>query len=306
MSVTAKITNIARGSLHDGAGVITVVYFKGCGLQCVWCHNPETQEKQQEVFYFADKCIGCGRCKDVCPTRHNMIEGEHVFYRKDCIRCGRCADVCPSGALCVCGEEQTVEQVFSLIKKDEHYYKQSGGGVTLSGGECLLQADFCVELLKKCKAEGIHTAIESAFFVPYENVSKVLPYLDFIYADLKIATTEKHKVYTGHGNEKIIENIRRVSQSGIPMVVRIPVIPSVNDTLCCMDEFAKILRTFASSLIGIELLKYNSLGEAKYDYLGKKCCKFEKEQTYASLEVLGERLRAGIDKQVWLPEKDNA
>ena len=230
----------------------------------------------------------------------------HEFLRKDCIRCGKCAEVCPTGALCVCGEEQTVEQVFAYLQKDKHYYQQSGGGVTLSGGECLLQADFCVELLKKCKKEGLHTAIESAFFVPYESVTKVLPYVDFVYADLKIADAKKHKAYTGHSNEKIIENICHVSQNGVPMVVRIPIIPGVNDTFSDMDAFAKIIRTFGMGLMGVELLKYNSLGEAKYGHLGKSCCKFEeKEQTQASMEALGARLRAGIDKQVWLPEKDN-
>ncbi|MBE7100869.1 MAG: glycyl-radical enzyme activating protein [Clostridiales bacterium] len=298
MSLTAVISNIARGSLHDGVGVRTVVYFKGCGLRCQWCHNPETFEKKREIVYSPVKCIYCGKCTDAYPSCHIIENGQMRIVRERCTGCGQCAEFCPTGAITLCGEEKTVEEVFQTILKDMHYYQSSNGGVTLSGGECLLQADFCTELLKKCKDAGIHTAIESALFVDYSKVEKVIPYVDFFYVDLKVANTLKHQKYTGQGNGLILDNIRRLSQMGKPIVIRIPLIPGVNDSSEDMRAFGEIIRGFSNGIKGIELLKYNPLASSKYSSIGKEYYSFGFEpQKNETMLYLKDILQKEIGKQ---------
>ena len=270
MSVTGNISGISRGSLHDGKGIRTVVYFKGCGLRCKWCHNPETFSMENDIMFMRQKCIHCGRCISVCPQNHIIENDDVVFLRDGCLKCGKCADVCPGGAISVSGKKMTLDEVFGEILKDIHYYEETGGGITLSGGECLLQADFVSELLKKCKERKINTLIESAFYVPYENVKKVIPYVDCFYADLKIPESDKHREYTGQGNEMIIENIRKLSFEFDNIIIRIPLIPGVNDTAEDMKKFKEIIATFGPGIKGVELLKYNYLASSKYESLGKE------------------------------------
>lgn len=274
MSVNAIITNISRGSLHDGPGVRTVVYFKGCGLKCKWCHNPETLSARSQILYTPSKCIHCGRCVEICPDCHKIQGNDMLFLRENCIACGKCADACPSLALSLCGEEKTVQELFEEITKDRHYYAASGGGVTFSGGECLLFPEFLSEIAKKCKDNGIHTTVESAFFVPWENVNAVLPHIDLFFADLKIPDPEKHREFTGQDNKLIIDNITRLSNSHNNIILRIPVIPGVNDSDDDMDAFAEIIKAFGKGIKGIELLRYNNLAEAKYKIAGKEYTKF--------------------------------
>lgn len=298
MAVMGRISNISRGSLHDGPGVRTVVYLKGCGLHCRWCHNPETFSSRAEIMFAPTKCIHCGRCIEVCPEQHRIEGNDMVFDREGCMGCGKCAENCPSGALSLCGEKKTVEEVFREIKKDIHFFKVSGGGVTLSGGECLLQPEFAASLLEQCRKEQIHTVIESAFFVPWENAEKVLPLVDLVYADLKIADSKKHHQYTGQGNELILENIKKLSALHIPLILRIPLIPGVNDSREDMLAFAEIIKTFSSGVQGVELLRYNFLGESKYQSLGKVYESFGQEaQGKERLEELKECLENGILKR---------
>lgn len=287
MSVKGVVTNISKCSLHDGPGVRTVVYLKGCGLRCKWCHNPETLKKSPEVLYAQVKCIHCGKCIEVCPDCHLVSDGEMVFSREKCIACGKCTEVCPTGALAMCGNEKTANEVFMEIVKDRHYYEQSGGGVTLSGGECLLFPDFTLEILRKCKAGNIHTAVETALFVPWENIERVIPYVDLFFADLKIPVPEKHKKYTGHDNGLIIENLKRLSEIHDNIIIRIPLIPGVNDTECDMRKFSEIVKNFGKGIKDVELLKYNYLASSKYTQCGMEYHDFgEETQSDEYVEVL--------------------
>ncbi len=291
MYVTAPITNISRGSLHDGPGIRTVVYFKGCGLKCKWCHNPETLSFKKQILYVPSKCIHCGKCIEICTECHKIVDDSMVLLRENCIGCGKCAEECPALALSLSGEDKTVDELYSEIIKDKHYYISSGGGVTFSGGECLLHTEFLLEILKKCKEDGIHTAIESAFYVPWENVEKVISYIDFVFADLKIPDSFKHKEYTGKDNSLIIENIRKLSNLHDNITIRIPVIPGVNDGEDDFNGFSEILKTFGEGIKGVELLKYNNMAESKYQISGESYTKFsENPQTDEEMKILCEKL----------------
>jgi len=271
MSVTGIISNISRCSLHDGPGVRTVVYFKGCALRCRWCHNPETLSSAAEVLYAKTKCIKCGRCVQLCPEHHLIERDEMVLLREGCKGCGKCAQACPSGALEMSGRAMNADEVMKEIRKDLHFYRASGGGVTLSGGECLLQAGFAEEILRLCHEEQIDTAVESALFVPWENVQKVLPYCDLFMTDVKLPDSERHRQYTGQDNGLIMENLMRLTEAAPGRVLaRIPLIPGVNDSDEDMRRFAAILKPVKEGLRGIELLKYNALAEGKYLIAGKQ------------------------------------
>ncbi len=268
MSLNATITNISRGSLHDGPGVRSVVYFKGCGLRCKWCHNPETLSIAPMVLYAPTKCIHCGRCITICPDGHEIVGADMVYHREHCTACGKCADACPSGALSLCGKEMSVEEVMSEIRKDRHYYSQSGGGVTLSGGECLLRPAFCAALLARCRAEGIGTAVESALFVPFEHIEMVYPLVDTFFADVKLPDGGRHKEYTGQDNARIVENLKKLTSLHQNVTLRIPLIPGVNDSAEDMRQFGALISTFGDGVRGLELLKYNYLAESKYTLAG--------------------------------------
>ncbi|MBR4061379.1 MAG: glycyl-radical enzyme activating protein [Lachnospiraceae bacterium] len=298
MYVTADISNISRCSVHDGPGLRTVIYFKGCGLRCRWCHNPETFSIGRDIMYIPSKCIHCGRCVEVCPEHHVIMENAVVFKRNGCIKCGKCADVCPTGALVSCGEKMTIEQIMTEIVKDKHYFGVSHGGVTLSGGECLLQADFVAELLACCKKEDIHTVIETALFVSWANVEKVLPYTDMFFVDVKIAEPEKHRIYTGQDNYLIQQNLRRLTDTGAMITVRIPLIPGVNDSLEDMDLFGNILRNLKIS--GVELLRYNYMAESKYQSVGMQYEAFGTQaQTEDVMSLLCSRLQKHLKCRVF-------
>lgn len=298
MHLMADISNISRCSVHDGPGLRTVVYFKGCGLRCRWCHNPETLSGRRDIMYIPSKCIHCGRCIAVCPKHHIISGNDMVFEREGCIRCGKCADICPTGALESCGEKMTIEQVMTEVKKDRHYYAASDGGITLSGGECLLQSDFAAELLRICKKEGIHTVIETALFVPWANIEKVLQYTDMFFADLKIADFQKHRLYTGQDNQIILENLRKLTDTGAAVTLRIPLIPGVNDSLEDMDAIGCIIKDMG--IIAVELLRYNYLAESKYQSVGMKYEKFGTEsQADSKMSALQDRLKEHVPYRVF-------
>jgi len=255
---TATIFDIERNSYVDGPGIRTTVFFKGCNLHCSWCHNPESQSPNPQMLVYKNKCTGCGKCKEKCP---NALE--------TCSLCGRCTLYCPHDARDVCGKEYTVDEVMREILKDKVFYENSGGGVTFSGGECMLQIDFLEAILKECKNNGVHTAVDTAGHVPYERFERILPYTDLFLYDIKCFDSEKHKQYTGVGNELILENLKRLLATDKSVWIRIPIIPTVNDT----EEEIRSIRSFLLSCgtpEKVELLPYHAMGEHKYAAIGKK------------------------------------
>ena len=290
--IRGLITDISRCSLHDGPGVRTVVYFKGCALRCKWCHNPETLTVEKDMMFLSTKCIKCGRCLDICPQCHTVVNNEIQIDRSLCKRCGKCVEDCPSQALQMVGRHVTVEELMTEIRKDRHYYEMSGGGVTLSGGECLLQSEFVGTLLEKCKEEGIHTAIETALFVSWENVQRVLPYVDLVFADLKIAEDRKHREYTGQSNERILNNLQKLSEMDKRIILRIPLIPGVNDTPEEIGKLGEVIAKLGQGVQTVEILKYNYLAETKYTSIGLVWVDFGKEtQSEEKLELIRKQLK---------------
>ena len=262
----ARIFEIKRFAVHDGDGIRTTVFFKGCPLKCAWCHNPEGISPQAELAYFAHKCIACGECLSVCPTgAHTLENGVHQFHRDCCIACGRCAEVCVGNALTLYGEGKTVEELLPELLQDQEFYQNSGGGVTLSGGECLLQVDACVALLKALKKNGVHTAVDTCGFVPRKALEKVIPYTDIFLYDIKAFEGKTHKAGTGKSNQKILENLTFLDDMGCKIEIRIPLVPGYNDEE--IDAIAKFVHSL-KNITKVEILPYHNLAGSKYQALG--------------------------------------
>ncbi len=249
--------DIEHGSFVDGPGIRTTVFFKGCNLRCAWCHNPESQSFSREKMFFADQCIGCGACKTVCPSPDV------------CTLCGSCAKICPKKAISICGREYTVEEVMEEILSDLAFY-QNGGGATFSGGECMLQQDFLLSLLKACKAAGIHTAVDTAGHVPWENFERILPYADLFLYDVKAMDPDLHRRYVGVDNTLILSNLRRLASQGAAILLRVPRIPGINDTEEEQSALAKLQKELGDP--PMEILPYHAMGEHKYKALGRPVC----------------------------------
>ncbi len=254
----ATIFDIERNSFVDGPGIRTTVFFKGCNLKCAWCHNPESQSFAPQMMFYKDKCTLCGKCKQICPD--NL---------EKCDLCGKCTIYCPLEARKVCGKEYTPDEVLSEVIKDKAFYENSGGGVTFSGGECMLQIDFLTEILKKCKENGIQTAVDTAGHIPFESFEKVLPFTDLFLYDLKIFDSQKHKEYVGVGNEVILENLKKLLKLGAKVWIRIPVMADLNDSIEEMQEIKDFLFENGTPE-KVELLPYHAMGENKYRAIGKE------------------------------------
>lgn len=253
------VSDIQRFCMHDGPGIRTTVFFKGCPLRCEWCHNPETQSHQKELLFYKQKCIGCGLCK-ACD-------------KEACTVCGECAQNCPTGAREVAGCEYTVQEVYNQIQKDVAFYGEKGG-VTFSGGECMLQIEPLTEVLKTCKEKGIHTAVDTAGYIPFEYFEKILPYTDLFLYDIKLFDSEKHKKYTGADNKLILDNLKKLFSVGAKIWIRIPIIPSVNDSVEEMKKIKDFLDA-SGTPEKIELLPYHPMGESKSQALRKTPHLFE-------------------------------
>jgi pyruvate formate lyase activating enzyme len=279
MSTSDIVFNIQRFSLHDGPGIRTTVFLKGCSMHCFWCHNPEGQHPKPELRYFADKCIACGQCVASCPNHaHEMHDGAHVFLRDKCDLSGACVETCCSGALQMEGRMMTVGQVMDEILADRPFYESSGGGVTLSGGEPALSKDFALEILEQCKNQSLHTAIETCGEVPWTALDALLPFTDLIMMDIKQLDSRKHQFATGHPNDRILSNARQLALSGKTVIFRTPIVPSVNDTeeeIMRIANFVNELITLGGSSgrngygrIRYELLAFHRLAAGKYPTLG--------------------------------------
>ncbi len=273
----ARITKIHRLSTHDGPGLRTSIFFKGCPLRCVWCHNPETQDYLPEPEWTARKCIHCGECEKACPDGLIKI-GENSFNwdRDNCIRCEACTDACPSKALVMLGAKYySVDEIFNEIMKDSLYYQNSGGGVTFTGGEPLVYPDFIIELAKKCKEAGLNVALDTCGFVSKDKLMAVLPFVDYVFYDLKEFDNDKHVSFTGRKNEKVISNLRAIASGdtddpGYEIWIRTPLVPGLTATEENVSRTGDFISKLSSKRITRwELLSFNNLCEDKYIKTGK-------------------------------------
>jgi pyruvate formate lyase activating enzyme len=260
------VSNIQKFSVDDGPGIRTTVFFKGCNLKCFWCHNPECIGRQRELQFIENLCVGCGKCAGACPVQAIKAPGD--IDREKCIVCGACVAVCNADALKIVGVYMTVEEIVNKVGKDIPYFEESGGGVTVSGGEVMLQPDFLRELLPALKAKGIHTAVDTAACVPFSYFEKVLPYTDVFLIDIKMFSDELHKKYTAVSNVLILENIRRLGAAGGRIRIRTPLINGVNCTDYEVENIARFVAE-APNIELVELLAYHAYGEGKYTSLNK-------------------------------------
>ncbi len=261
--MTGNIFDIQHFSIHDGPGVRTTVFFKGCRLRCYWCHNPESQRFLPEMSFDAARCIGCGKCAAACPKS----SGTRTALFESCDGCGRCENVCFAGARKLYGREYTAAEILADVLADRDLYRKTGGGVTLSGGEPFCQAEFLLELLQALNREGVHTAVESAGFADWDTIEKALPYIDLFICDIKSADDEKHRAATLQSNQLILENIKRLSQCA-NLLLRTPVIPGFNDgegELSAIADFIALLPNRPK----VELLPFSGICKGKYISLNR-------------------------------------
>lgn len=264
------VSDIQKFSIHDGPGIRTVVFLKGCPLKCLWCSNPETQNEEPEIMFSEDFCLKCQRCVSSCSVsaiKKDNFSSERID-RDLCIGCGNCVDVCPSNALILRGKWMTVNEVILEVEKDIQFYRSSGGGVTISGGEPLLQSVFLEKLLKECKNRNIHTAIETTGFSKWEEINRILDYVDLFLYDIKIANSDKHISATEVPNEIIVDNLEKIVNRNKDVIIRMPLIPKFTAIEENIIEIARMAKKIGVNKINI--LPYHKFGEGKYKKIGKE------------------------------------
>jgi pyruvate formate lyase activating enzyme len=279
-SLTGFVFNIQRFSTHDGPGIRTTVFLKGCPLHCFWCHNPEGLNPLQEVQFSAERCILCGECVILCEqSAHQILNGQHTYDRSRCVQCGRCIEACCAGAVEFAGKVMTTEQVLEEVLRDQAFYETSHGGITISGGEPLLQFDFTSHLLTMSKASGLHTALETTLYRKWDEIVSLLPVVDLFLVDLKLMDANQHRVVTGVSNRQILSNARKLAGTDKSIIFHTPVIPNVNDNPEAVGAIAEFVRELVQLRIGrlpsgsnpgisLELLPFHRLAGGKYESLG--------------------------------------
>ncbi len=266
--VKGKIFDIKQFAVHDGPGVRTTVFFKGCPLSCWWCHNPEGISLENDIFYYETKCIECGTCIDVCPEDAIEMDVSISIDRERCTNCGLCAERCPSGALQNTLRTVTSEEVMDEIKKSVIFYDSSDGGVTFSGGEPLLQPEFLKELIEKCNEDDIHITLDTSGYADPDTFESIVDDIDLFLYDLKIVDDDIHRKYTGTSNKMILENLKTLSKRGKKVIIRFPVIPGITDTEENLDDIVDFLSEL-KHIKEIDVLPYHNV-EEKYNNLGKE------------------------------------
>ena len=268
--VKGRIFEIKRFAVHDGPGIRTTVFFKGCPLNCMWCHNPEGIAYGPEIALFERKCVSCGECFRICPVHKLGENGAHQINRENCRQCLACVNGCMPQALKVYGIEYKAEELLETVRSDSDFYSESGGGITCSGGEPLMQPDFLVEFLSLCKDALFHTAVDTSGMAAWSSFEKILPFTDLFLYDIKHIDGEEHKKIAGGDNRLILDNLKMLSDSGAAVEVRMPVIPGLNDDEECIQRTAELLKGI-KTLTLIRPLAYNRLLESKYASIGKEC-----------------------------------
>lgn len=290
MSIKGLIFNIQRFSLHDGPGIRTTIFFKGCPLSCLWCQNPEGLSSSKELFQYSDKCINCHSCLKNCPEKAISFDGpEPVIDRSICKLCMTCTDNCPTGALEAIGKEVSIQEVTDQVLKDMVIFEESGGGVTLSGGEPLMQEAFVIELLKAMKELNVNTAVETSGYVSLETLKMISPWTDLFLYDIKLIDPEESIKYTGISSKPVIDNFKYLAQNGSQIKVRMPLIPGINDQHEHLQLVAEALKE--NGINELELIPYHNFGRNKYrglnkDYLLQELEPPSKKQMAAAREVL--------------------
>jgi pyruvate formate lyase activating enzyme len=266
------VTNIQGYSIHDGPGIRTVVFLKGCGLECQWCSNPECISPLPEVGFIKTLCTRCGKCAEVCPTGALVFEEGKLPYidRKRCSGCGECSVICSYKAIVQYGKQMNADEIFDTVNRDKMFYDSSGGGITVSGGEPLLQPEFIYSLFEKCHKVGIHTCIETSGCASESALRKVLPNTDYVLYDLKHMNSDKHRQYTSKPNGIILSNAKIVVDSSVETLFRMPLIPGINDDLQNIETTADFLHGLGNNTCLIELMPYHQLGKGKYESLDRK------------------------------------
>jgi pyruvate formate lyase activating enzyme len=268
--VKGRILNIQHFSIQDGPGIRTTVFFKGCPLNCLWCHNPESISFRPELAVYKEFCIGCGRCLEVCPNGcHQIVDNIKIFKRELCQGCGFCAEACCTEALVLKGKEYRVAEVLEEVESDRPFYDQSGGGLTISGGEPLAQPQFCQELLKQAKYRGIHTVVDTSGYANWKVLESVLEWTDLFLFDMKAYDAQVHQRLTGVDNTKIKSNLKELLARETPLIVRIPLIPGCNDHPSELKGIADMLAKINPST-PVNILPYHQFAEQKYHTVGKE------------------------------------